>query len=1182
MAILHGSWLIHRQDHTLPLHQRSRHDGSQRTHLLSGHFFIWGETWRRVEPNDWVLSGSTLPHPFVMDAEELAKFLRSLHQDHNLGGFEEIPLDPQAKPYCSHWHTVTAAFPTYRIPIAKRKAQIAAVPQHSASTTVDEVVPGESAAAGDLSLHAWTISGLCLSPSEAIQLLHSLPLGSVDINESRFSPELRFWSHVARWMLDLLSRSKFLPILARRADNTRFTRWQALLDSGTDQMRLRHFISHMPAACQMYGENGSNIHSLEQLETSNPVADDVSSDADTLASDATNGSPVDTPSDSISTPSNNGAEPKDAAGVSSFADQIAHQIVDDEQRFQHAKDLLFSFLNNTIDAQVRSVASTVPMPATQLPKDLPLREWLQSLGNHPILAAEPERGDRLEGALTTWLTPIERQLTQQIARFRTGFHLHPPEAGGTNWTLEYCLQANDDPNFLVSAETIWSNPVERLVYAGRTIQQPQETLLAGLGLATRLYPLIEPSLQDQQPRSCLLTPTQVYEFIKSVAWLLQDSGFGVILPPSLSNPNGLASRLGLSVRAEPPRRGKRQQLGLQSLLNFKWELTIGGQRLSKTEFDRLVAMNTPLVDINGEWVELRSQDIKAAQSFFAARKDQMTLSLEDALRISTGDTQTIEKLPVVDFEASGTLEELIQTLTTGNESIETIGVPDSFQGELRPYQLRGVSWLAFLERWGLGACLADDMGLGKTIQLIALLLHLQEHDNLEHPTLLVCPTSVLGNWEREVKRFGPSLKVVVHHGDKRSQGKAFAKAVNDKDLVVTSYALAYRDIKDLRSVSWQGIVLDEAQNIKNPDAKQSQAVRELDAQFRIALTGTPIENRLSELWSILDFLNPGYLGPRNFFQRRFAVPIERYGDTDSLQTLRSLVQPFILRRLKTDRDIIRDLPDKQEMTVFCGLSADQAALYQKLVDQSLAAIESAEGIQRRGMILALLVKLKQICNHPALMDDASGEVPKKSRKRSAAIDPASNPSTFKLASGKLQRLEEMLEEVISEGDRALVFTQFAEWGKLLKAYLERQFEREVLFLYGSTSKKQREDMVDRFQSDPQGPRIFILSLKAGGVGLNLTRANHVFHFDRWWNPAVENQATDRVFRIGQTRNVQVHKFVCTGTLEERIHELIESKKALSEQVVGTGENWLTDFDTDQLRNLLLLDRSAVIGNDDSE
>jgi SNF2 family DNA or RNA helicase len=402
-----------------------------------------------------------------------------------------------------------------------------------------------------------------------------------------------------------------------------------------------------------------------------------------------------------------------------------------------------------------------------------------------------------------------------------------------------------------------------------------------------------------------------------------------------------------------------------------------------------------------------------------------------------------------------------------------------------------------------------------------------------------------------------------YHGDKRSKGKAFVEVANKHDLVITSYALIHRDLKSLQGISWQGIVLDEAQNIKNAEAKQSQAVRQLESTYRIALTGTPVENRLQELWSILDFLNPGYLGNKQFFQRRFAMPIEKYGDAASLGQLRSLVQPFILRRLKTDREIIQDLPEKQEMNVFCGLSPEQAELYQQVVEESLAEIETSEGMQRRGMILALLVKLKQICNHPAQY-----------LKKATLLEPR--------LSGKLLRLQEMLEEMLSEGDRALIFTQFAEWGKLLKPYLEQQLEREILFLYGSTSKKQREEMIDRFQHDPQGPPIMILSLKAGGVGLNLTRANHVFHFDRWWNPAVENQATDRVFRIGQTRNVQVHKFVCTGTLEEKIHDMIESKKQLAEQVVGAGEEWLTELDTNQLRNLLLLDRSAVIEEEDAE
>lgn len=825
---------------------------------------------------------------------------------------------------------------------------------------------------------------------------------------------------------------------------------------------------------------------------------------------------------------------------------------------QSPRQQISDFLNHLVDTSIRQNTSLTNAGDRFRMLSPALQTWVRSLES-----AKPEipleLAQTLLPALDTWTAPLQTQLEQ----FRPCLRLVPPTDGRRDWWLDYGLQAIDDPECWVPAQSIWQHPVDRWSYAERTITQPQETLLMGLGLASRVYPVLEASLQTACPEGSPLTPVQAYEFLRSIGDRLQERGIGVILPVSLSNRGGWANRLGLKIIASTPKSSKKQRLGLQSLLNFKWQLSIGGHSLSKAEFERLVALNMPLVEINGEWVELRPQDIQAAKNFFALRKDQTTLSLEDALRLSNGDTQTIEKLPVVSFEASGALQDLMSALTD-NQAIAPLQKIPGFQGTLRPYQERGAGWLAFLEQWGLGACLADDMGLGKTIQFIAFLLHLKAENLLEHPVLLVCPTSVLGNWEREVQKFAPSLKLLIHHGDKRSQGRQFAERVRDRDLVITSYALIHRDLGTLKAVAWQGVVLDEAQNIKNSEAKQSQAVRQLETQFRIALTGTPVENRLAELWSILDFLNPGYLGSKQFFQRRFAVPIERYGDTTSLQTLRSLAQPFILRRLKTDRSIIQDLPEKQEMTVFCGLSNDQAALYQTIVNTSLEEIEAAQGIQRRGIILALLTKLKQLCNHPILLD------PEKSAAR-----PDWQP--FRQASGKIQRLEEMLEVVLAEGDRALIFTQFAEWGKLLKTYLEETLHQETLFLYGSTPKAQREAMVDRFQNDPQAPRLFILSLKAGGVGLNLTRANHVFHFDRWWNPAVENQATDRVFRIGQHRNVQVHKFVCSGTLEERIHDMIESKKALAEQVIGTGEHWLTELDTDQLRDLLLLDRTAILG-----
>lgn len=1077
MAILHGSWIPKEN---------------------SDYLFIWGETWRTLGSLETTTLNGIVPHPYAMTQAELTSFLQSHNVTINkfleasqgsLPGSRRDVRDREILP----WQTQVLALPT---PTASRKKS--AYPLLSTAMPLDDTdVPA-------LELQLWNVEGFCLEPLKALRFIQSLPLGSFKTSDTYVGGDLRFWSQVARWSLDLLTRRKFLPGLSQQFQTGAVACWQPLLDSAVDQVRLEKFSHFMPFACRAYQALGDAQDSTSDSQTTNPI-----SQIPTL-------------------------------------------------KFSEPQELLLGFLSRMIDVQVRNWVEAESLSATESI----IQQWVRSLSSpSPTLEASPEAINRLETALSTWTTPIQQNLVASLSQtlgqntFRTCFALKPPASGQTNWHLEYALQAVDNPDILVDAQTIWSHPIEQLEYQGRTIKQPQETFLKGLGLASRLYPPIERSLHERIPAACELTPVDVYEFIKASAWRLQDSGLGIILPPGLAPGTG-ERRLGISISAEVPKTNKKERLGLKSLLNFKWELAIGDKTISKKEFDQLMARQSPLVEVGGEWIALQPSDVRAAQAVFAASKDQMSLSVEDALRLSTGDTTTLEKLPVVHFEASGALQELITNLT-GNQSIKPIEIPESFHGTLRPYQVRGASWLAFLERWGLGACLADDMGLGKTPQLLAFVLYLKEQNLLEEPTLVVCPTSVLGNWEREVKKFAPSLKVVVHHGDKRLKGKAFAKAVQDKHLVVTSYPLVFRDATTLQGVSWQGVVLDEAQNIKNPSAKQSKAVRELEAGFRIALTGTPVENRLSELWSILDFLNPSYLGNQQFFQRRFAMPIEKFGDRDSLQTLRSLVQPFILRRVKTDKDIIQDLPEKQEMNVFCGLSAEQATLYQKLVDESLVEIESAEGIQRRGMILTLLLRLKQVCNHPAQY--------LKEKKIGSAN-----------RSGKLLRLQEMLEEAILENDRALIFTQFAEWGKLLQPYLKEQLGWETLFLYGATKKQQREEMVDRFQNDPDGPRILILSLKAGGTGLNLTRANHVFHVDRWWNPAVENQATDRAFRIGQTRNVQVHKFVCTGTLEERINETIESKKQLAEQTVDAGEDWLTEMDTNQLRSLLLLDRNAVI------
>ncbi len=962
-----------------------------------------------------------------------------------------------------------------------------------------DIVEAESS----LDLYLWEVKGFRLTPREAVDLLQVLSLSSLQATTKYLAGDICFWSHVYRWALDLIVRQKFLPgIDAQDAKKNIYKGiWQPLIDSEVDRIRLAKFTQAIPEACLAY-------------------LDAEKSEVDTT----------------------------------------------DE-------DLLLRSLFIILDTRLRSWVSDNYSNV----RENGMQPWLRSLAESSVLEAEPKTIKRLINALYSWALPISEYVVnyhnQNIGsnRYRVCFVLTPPqettEGEQNDWHLNYYLQALDDPDFVVSATDIWqcageflnigdeSNPASL-----RTIENPQETLLKGLGLATRIYDPIKASLEKGQPVNCSLDPIQVYEFIRAISWQLQDNGLGVIVPPGLS-PDNSEQRLGIKMTASVAKR-KGERLSLQSMLKYKLEIAVGDRHVSKQDFKKLLAQKSPIVEIDGQWIALQPADVKAAQAVLDQSNEQLDLSVEDALRLSTGDTKTLAKLPVVKFESTGVLSGLLDNLSD-NKAVEPVNNIKGFVGELRPYQAKGVGWLSFLETWGLGACLADDMGLGKTIQLIAFLLNLKQENGLEKPTLLVCPTSVINNWEREVKKFAPKLKTIIHHGDKRSQGKTFIKEVEDKQLVITSYSLIPRDLKTLSTMEWQGVVLDEAQNIKNPAAKQSQAIREIPAGFRIALTGTPVENRLTELWSILDFLNPGFLGNRNFFQKRFAVPIEKYGDRESLNILRSLTQPFILRRLKTDQNIIQDLPEKQEMNVFCGLSSEQAELYQQLVDKSLSEIEDSEGIKRRGLILTLLLRLKQLCNHPELVNNDHSKKEHITEK-------------FGDRSGKLLRLEEMLEEIVDEGDRALIFTQFSQWGKMLKPYLEEKLKGEVLFLYGSTRREARQEMVDRFQNEPNGPKIFILSLKAGGTGLNLTRANHVFHVDRWWNPAVENQATDRAFRIGQKRNVQVHKFVCTGTLEERISDIIESKKELAEQTVNAGEQWLTDLDTSSLRNLLLLDRDAII------
>ncbi len=809
-----------------------------------------------------------------------------------------------------------------------------------------------------------------------------------------------------------------------------------------------------------------------------------------------------------------------------------------------ADQSLLDYITENVDALVRSPED----PGHRRPQHTLHDKWLHALrfGNGHIESPDPKM-DELAHQVQEWRRPVQSSVDSP---FRLCFRLEEPGDDDEQWVVRYMLQGARDPGLLVPAHDVWHGnkhgPLARQAPALR------EHLLVSLGQAASIYPKIENSLRKKTPAKFLLDTRGAHDFLKETAGALRQSGFGVLLPGWWNR----AEAAQLAIRANVESSAQMGSLSLESLVQFKWEMALGEEALSLSELDELAKLKTPLAKIRGKWVEVNTGQIQAASAFLKRRTNEVA-SLGELLRIALGaETHSGGPLKFSGVTATGVVGDFLGKLQGKDTAFEDLAPPDSLEGQLRPYQVRGYSWLAFLRRGRLGACLADDMGLGKTIQTLAA-IQLAVDNKEKRPYLLVCPTSVVGNWQKEAGRFTPKLTVMVHHGQGRARGAAFVEQAKKHNIVLSSYSLIYRDFDVLNEVQWAGVVLDEAQNIKNPDTKQAGAARALTADSRIALTGTPIENNVGDLWSIMEFLNPGLLGTYSDFKRKYFLPIQLFADAGATDRLRKLTSPFILRRLKTDKNVIADLPEKFEMKVFSTLTREQAALYEAVVKEAEAQLLMTTGMERRGVVLATLMRLKQVCNHPAQLN--------KDKEKGVAN-----------RSGKLTRLTEMLEEVLGIGDRCLIFTQFTEMGDILKEHLELTFGREVLFLHGGVAKKNRDRMIERFSRE-DGPPVFLLSLKAGGTGLNLTSANHVFHFDRWWNPAVENQATDRAFRIGQTRNVQVHKFVCVGTLEEKIDEMIEKKKNIAGRVVGgAGEAWLTELSNDELKELFAL-RSEAIG-----
>jgi superfamily II DNA or RNA helicase len=767
--------------------------------------------------------------------------------------------------------------------------------------------------------------------------------------------------------------------------------------------------------------------------------------------------------------------------------------------------------------------------------------------------AQPIPADRLAGAARAWaewaysVTDGESSVVLRLFEPDDEDDALLGDASDIDyWRLQVCQRSIDKPDEAVDLRGMDPVDVDQIT-----------TELAG---AIRAFPALKSARHDRYSLDFLLPTASVEELLETGADQLRAAGFDVLLPRGLAI---VQPRLHLRGQPVGVSRGRDAIVGFDEIRDFQWQLSIGADVLDAAELDHLANQAGDLVRVRGVWVRAQGAALTRAAKFIAAQQalaaSGQPADMGELFNLVTGADDALPA-PVESVEGLGWLDEIAKGGTLVPPPTEQ---PANLAAELRPYQRRGLDWLRHLESLRIGAVLADDMGLGKTVQVIATICAGLTADPDAGPTLIVCPMSVVGNWEREIGRFAPDLKVLVYHGNDRVRGTKFTTAAAACDVTITTFALAARDTAPLSEVPWHRLVVDEAQHVKNVATRQAKALRKIGARHRIALTGTPVENRLEDLRAVLDLVNPGMLGSPSVFKARFAESIERERDPEAVRRLTAVTSPFILRRVKTDPAIVADLPDKTELVLRTNLTVEQAALYRAVVDDLMLALtgsttDKRNNALRRRTVLAALTRLKQVCNHPAnYLADGSSVL------RGGAH-----------RSGKVELLEDLLAGIAADGERALLFTQFTAFGEILRPWLSRELDGDVPFLHGGLTRPERMRIVERFQ-DGDGPPALLVSLKAGGTGLNLTSANHVVHLDRWWNPAVENQATDRAHRIGQTRRVEVRKFVCVGTLEERIDQMITAKSELSDLTVSVGENWLSEIGDDELFDLMRLRDEAV-------
>ena len=769
----------------------------------------------------------------------------------------------------------------------------------------------------------------------------------------------------------------------------------------------------------------------------------------------------------------------------------------------------------TADAFLDAVADLLPRTAAAV-----------TAAGHPAFAARHETPP-ISGPAAEWLAGLRPSAHSIVVALR----LEPPLTDEDPFLAVLQLQSATDAGIVVDAEDLWLAPD---ALADRFPDGERDLLLA-LRRGARTWEPLGRLLEEARPGSLELSDEEADDLLGPTVDDLAAAGLQVLWPKELVD----ALRL-RAVAAPTPSPGGVVDTGfsLDDLLDLRWTASLDGEELTAAELAALAEAKRPVVRLRGRWV-------RADPDQLARLRDRRRLRAGEVLAAGLGGELVVDGEPV-DVAVEGPLAELTARLTALDPT-RALAAPPGLEADLRPYQRRGVAWLAEMAALGVGGILADDMGLGKTLQLLAL--HLHRHPpggEPGRPTLVVCPASVLANWEREAARFAPRIPVRRYHG-----GGRHLDDLAPDELVVATYGMVRRDTDELAAVHWGLVAADEAQAVKNPLARTAKALRRLPADARFALTGTPVENRLTELWALLDWTTPGLLGPLEPFRRSVALPIERYRDPEAAEALSRVTRPFLLRRRKSDPAIAPDLPPKTEVDRVVPLTVEQASLYQAVTDEALATIAESEGIERRGLVLKLLTALKQICNHPGQYLHQHGPLDARS--------------------GKLDAASELLEIVAAEGAAALVFTQYVEMGRLLEQHLTDHGLR-TFFLHGSLGVRRRQELVDRFQAGEADA--FVISLKAGGTGLNLTRASHVVHYDRWWNPAVEDQASDRAWRLGQDQPVTVHRLICEGTVEDRIAALLESKRALADVVVGSGEGWISELDDAALADLVRLSGDA--------